>query len=373
MYVAVTNMEAKRPGWLKNKPALLIVAVTGFLIGFEAYTLAVIHLEEQAALSENIGNFERIRNSLREQGRQEKFSFALVGETRGTRTFERLCDELRNEPLSFMVILGDFVETCTRGNHDYFRSECAGECRLPFPVFLVAGDHDVVWEEMDYDIDKVSLTDFEKMYGPRNFSFEYNGCLFAGLCILPYPFPTGESIKFLDSTLARHRDENRKVFVFTHAPVVRSAGPATDSFENVQAFIDVVDRYKVDYVISSHYNGYDRTRWNDTTYLVTGGGGAPLDEKETFGGLYHAVVLTVDRDSVSERTVFARHSTGVTSTVKHFAMARLAPFLRKHPALAIVENVLVFGVFCVSLYGLIRSARAVSLVVGPRVRPQIRA
>ncbi|MFH1718324.1 MAG: metallophosphoesterase [Planctomycetota bacterium] len=353
--------------------ALVIVAVTVSLIGFEAYTLAVVHLGEQAALPENIGNFERIRNSLKEQGPHEKFSFAVVGDTRATRTFERLSDKLRNEPLSFMVILGDFVETFTRGNHDYFKFECTHKYNLPFPVFLVAGNHDVVCKEKDYDFDGVSLTDFEKMYGPRNFSFEYNGCLFVGLCVLPPPFATGESIEFLESALAGRREKNQRVFVFTHMPVIRSTGPVPNSFENMEAFTDVVDRYNVDYVISAHYHGYDRTRHNDTVYLVTGGGGAPLDEEETFGGLNHAVVLTVDRDSVSERTVFARHSAGVTSAVKHFAIAKLAPFLRKHPALTIVENVLVFGMFCVSLFGLIRSGIAVPLVVGPRVRPQIRA
>ena len=355
------DMKIKCSRRFKSGLSLGVVVVTAFLLGFEAYTFAVVHSESQTSLPENYGNFERIRNSLAEQRPKDEFSFAVVGDTQGTKTFERLCDELRNEPLSFMVILGDFVKTSTKGNHDYFRSRCAKEYRLPFPVFLVVGNRDVACEEVDYDIDGVSPADFGRMYGPRNFSFEYNGCLFIGLCILPAPFSTGQSIEFLNSTLAGHREGMRKVFVFTHAPVFKSVGPATGYFENVQAFIDIVDRYEVDYVLSAHYHGYARTKRKDTAYLVTGGGGGPLDGK---GGFHHAIVLTVDRDSISERTVFARHSTGVTSTLKHFAMAKLAPLLRKHPALAIVVNLLTCGMFCVYLSNFIRSEMAMWWGVG---------
>lgn len=61
------------------------------------------------------------------------------------------------------------------GNHAYFRSECANTYRLPFPAFLVVGNREVAYNEMKYDANKVSLTDFEKIYGQLNFSFEYRG------------------------------------------------------------------------------------------------------------------------------------------------------------------------------------------------------
>jgi len=355
--LAKTKVKGRRR--LKKRTELAIIAVTAILIGFETYTLAIVYIGDKADLSPNIGNFEQIRNSLKKQETQEKFSFAVVGDTRSTRTFEQLCDKFRNEPLSFMVILGDFVETSTKGNYDYFNFECAKKYHLPFPVFLIAGNHDVVGKEEYYDIDKVSLTDFEKMYGPGNFSFEYNGCLFVGLCILPYPFPTRESIKFLDSTLAEHRNKNRKVFVFTHAPPVMSTGPVVNSFENVKPFIDIIDRYKVDYVISAHYHGYDRTRQKDTVYLVTGGGGAPLDEKKKFGGLHHAVVLTIDNELVSEKIVSVRNDKSVANYLRHFAIAELAPFLIKHRALTIAENLLVFIMLCVSLSNFIDWKRTI--------------
>jgi len=346
----------KRP---KDFRILAVVIVMLFLIAFEAYALVIVYSEDNNALPQNIGNFELIRNSLKKQEPQEKFSFAVVGDTRSRSTFERLCDELRNEPLSFMVILGDFVETSTKGNHDYFKFECTHKYNLPFPVFLVAGNHDVVWKKKDYDLDDISVADLDRMYGPRNFSFEYNGCLFVGLCILPPPFPTSESIDFLKSALAGRCDKSQRVFVFTHMPVVRSTGVVPNSFENMQAFIDVIDCYNVDYVISSHYHGYDRTKRNNTVYLVTGGGGAPLDEKETFNGSYHAIVLTLDRESVSEKTILVPSSTSIANSLRRFAVAELAPYLKRHPALTVVENIFIFTILCTSIGMLISRKRRV--------------
>lgn len=342
----MTNMEMKSPGWVKNKIALVFIIVAVFSLGFEAYAIAVVHLEGGADLPENIGNFERIRNCLEQQNPKEKFSFAVVGDTTASRSFRELCDKLRDEPLSFMVILGDFVRTCTKDNHGYFRSECANRYRLPFPVLLVVGNRDVAYDEMHYDINKVSPAEFERMYGKLNFTFEYNGCLFIGLCILPPPYSTKGSIEFLESTLAARHDKNQRVFIFMHMLPIITDDSMTDHFENAQALIDIVNRYKVDYVISSHHYDYAKSKRGETIYLMTGEGGAPLNGKETFGDFHHAVVFTIDRESVSEKAVLAKSGIDIPGAFKHFAITDLYPLLRKHPASAIVENLLVISLLC---------------------------
>jgi len=355
-------MDVKSPVHLKNPRTLAIAVVMFFLIVFEVYTLLIVYSENKERLPGNVGNFEAISDSLKTQDLQEKFSFAVVGDTRATRTFELLCDELEDEPLSFMVILGDFVGAPTRGNHDYFKFECTHKYRFPFPVFLVTGSNDVIWKGNDYDFDNVSVTDLERMYGPRNFSFEYNNCLFVGLCILPPPFPTSESIEFLKAALAERCGKTERVFVFTHMPMVRSAGPAPNSPENMQALIDVIDHHNVDYVISSHYHGYDRTKRNNTVYLVTGGGGAPLDEKETFNGRCHAIVLTLDNESVSEKAILAPNSMSITHSLTRFAIAGLGPYIKRHPALTFVENFFILTALCASMGKLISHGRHAEVV-----------
>jgi hypothetical protein len=138
---------------------------------------------------------------------------------------------------------------------------------------------------------------------------------------------------------------------------VMSAESATDNFENAQALIDVVDRYKVDYVISAHYHGYTETKRGDTIYLVIGG--TPVNDMKTFSGLHHAILFTVNPESVLEQTVFARRFTNIASMLKHFAMVDVHPFLTRHPALAIVENFLVLSLFCALLHNVIMSGKTV--------------
>jgi Icc-related predicted phosphoesterase len=331
-------METKNSGRTQKK-AFAIVIIVILLFAFEIYSIAVVHLEGQTDLPDNYGNFQSNRDTLAQQATKEQFSFAVVGDIEESRTFETLCDKLRDEPLSFMVMLGDIVLECGKDNHAFFRAECAKKYRLPFPVFIVAGNRDVAYDEMEQDIDKVSLNDFEGMYGPPNFSFEYNECLFIGLCLLPAPYSTETSIEFLKSTLKKKRKDNQKVFVFMHVPPVLKPNTVTPSFENSQEFVDIINQYKVDYVISAHYHGYIRNEFGGTIYLVSGGGGGGLDETKSFGGLYHVVVLTVDPESVSEKEIFAQPRIDIPGAVKRFAMADLYPFFTRHPVLTIVENI----------------------------------
>ena len=329
-----------------SKQVLSIAIIVFILLGFEIYTIAAGHTEEQADLPENYGNFQSNIDAMARQTPKEGFSFVVAGDMEGSDTFETLCEKLRNKPISFMVMLGDLVEECGKVNHAHFIYECAEKYRLPFPVFIVAGNRDVAYDEAEQDIDKVSLTDFEKMYGKSNFSFEYNKCLFIGLCILPPPYSTGKSIEFLEATLAKKQKDIKKVFIFMHMPPVLKPDSVTACCANVQELVDIINNNKVDYVISAHYHGYRKTEYGDTTFLVSGGGGGNLDETEAFGGLHHAVVLTVNNESVSEEMIFAQQNTNISGAVQHYATTNLYPFFTRHPVLAIVENlVLICGTF----------------------------
>ncbi len=347
--------------WTKRRIPLSIVIIIAFLLGFEAYTYAVVHFERKAGMPQNLGNFERIRNSLKKQEPVERFSFAVIGDVRGLASFERICDELRDESLSFMAITGGFVNSCTKGNHDYFQWTFSKRCRLRCPVLLIAGDHDIDYKEMDYDDTKVQLVNFERMYGPANFYFEYSDCLFVGLCTLPPPFSNRQSIDFLEATLSGHKKQYRKVFVFTHMPVVTSDGPVAASFGNAGNFLDVVDRYHVDYVISSQYHDYEKTIRKDTVFLTIGGGGSPLDNKEKFNGSRHAVVLTVDGELVSEKIVLAPHSVEITNIPKYFAITKLFPILSRHVSFTIAENLVIIIIFCVFLWNMVVHRKVVQL------------
>ena len=153
----------------------------------------------------------------------------------------------------------------------------------------------------------------------------------------------------LGTKKASRRKKGQKVFVFTHVPSVVKPGVKTGTFKERDRFVEIVNRYKVDYVIASHYHGYTRSELHGTVYLVTGGGGAELVETESFGGMHHAMVLDVDGDSVSERMVFARSQQKPSSRLARLSLANFNPVLAKHAVGSIVVNLFVLVIFCRSL------------------------
>jgi hypothetical protein len=325
---------------------LVFIAAIAFF-SWEIYALSVGHVTARSGLPDNYGNFDKNIRQLEGSEPKDSFSFGVVGDPHGSGTFERLCEQLRNEPLSFIVITGDFSKRCRKSYHDFFIYQCANTYGLSVPVFLIPGNRDVDYDNT-YGSD-ISIEQFRSMYGPENFCFEYSGCLFVGVCTYPAHVSSAEGIDYLEKTLATRRKKGQKVFVFTHVPSVVKPGVKTGTFKERDRFVEIVNRYKVDYVIASHYHGYTRSERDGTVYLVTGGGGAELVETESFGGLHHAMVLDVDGDSVSERMVFAQSQQKPSSRLARLSLANFNPVLAKHAVGSIVVNLFVLVIFCRSL------------------------
>ena len=68
--------------------------------------------------------------------------FATGDVKEGTLTFEKLLRIAAGERPDFLVVLGDFVAEPEFARHQFFVHEME-EQHLPFPVFLVPGNHDV--------------------------------------------------------------------------------------------------------------------------------------------------------------------------------------------------------------------------------------
>ncbi|OOP56430.1 MAG: hypothetical protein AYP45_09105 [Candidatus Brocadia carolinensis] len=102
--------------WAKI-PLLLLFAVFFFL---ESYALLVHHFEGKRDLNHLSGNFPQNREKLCHEKLKDEFSFAVVGDTKSSGTFEVIAEGLRKEPLSFLVFLGDFVYKGSEGEHNFF-------------------------------------------------------------------------------------------------------------------------------------------------------------------------------------------------------------------------------------------------------------
>ncbi|NIA07264.1 MAG: hypothetical protein GWP14_06455 [Actinobacteria bacterium] len=282
------------------------------------------------------GNFPQVTALLADDQPGERFSFAVVGDTKGHGTFEVIKKSLSSEPLSFMVLLGDCVRAGTPGYHSYFRAEWNEDTHIPFPVFYVVGNHDV-------DPQKFPISEFEKNYGPTNFSFEYQGCLFIVLRVIGQEQLMDESCRFLESQLSG-RDNYRKVFVFMHKPPLVLSKSLGEGMYRPQDVLSLFDKYRVDYVIAGDYHGYARVQRKNTIYIVSGGGGAHLKEAK-YGAFHHAVVITVSQDSVSERILFADRSEEIEDALERYALGELYPWMKENCLLTVVLNVVILA-FC---------------------------
>lgn len=334
---------------LSLQDMLVLIAAAAFFT-LEIYTFALARNNINQRLPENYGNSKRISNSLKTSPPRNSFSFGVVGDTVSSATFHRICSRFREYPLSFIVIGGDFCDKCIKPYHNFFKYECIHSYQLSVPVFLIPGNRDVDYDNT-YDND-ITLDSFNAMYGSGNFFFEYADCLFIGVCIFPLPASSTEGVEFLEATLAKKRKENQRVFVFTHIPPLLKSGSTKMSKEISRRFLETTAKHKVDYVISGHLHGYARTENDNTVHLATGGGGGTLKETESFNGLHHAMIITVDSDSVQEDVILIEESKHNPSALPRIAIAKLYPLITNHPLASIGVNILVIIIILLSVVNL---------------------
>ena len=322
----VTKAARKK---IKTVSLAVIITFIGSLFALEAYMLTVDYGKRTAPLPRNYGNFEQVSAQLNGDTKDE-FSFAVVGDTRSFGTFERICAQFADEPLSFIVILGDFVQKGTFGEHQFYRCEVGEPFDLPYPVFHLVGNHEIG--------KGFTLNDFEKTYGSSNFSFSYQGHLFIILRTLPAPYPTQETLEFLEKELSIKRNLYDKVFVFTHIPPYTSPDFPARPLEYPEKFVELFERYHVDYVFSGDYHGYSRVKVNSVNYIVTGGGGAPLKYTSKYGNFHHAMVIMVKGDAISERILSVERHDELEDRIEHLAIADVSPWIMHHKTVALSFN-----------------------------------
>jgi hypothetical protein len=324
---------------------IICLALLTVLFAFEVYVLSINHSEGGTPLPAGFGNHAAVIKMLTDQRKKESFRFAVAGDTKSIGTFERIAQELRTEPLDFVVLLGDVAYDGTEALHRWLRAEIR-EYKFEVPTFYIIGDHDV-------ESDTFPVRRFEEIYGPGIFSFVYQDCLFIGLHILGEPYSNQDSIDFLSHIASRPKDSFRHKFVFMHIPPPISTDFSARSFNNDTDLVALFDKLQVDYVFAGDFHGYARTCKGLTNYVVTGGGGARLAEKK-FKQFHHAVVVTVNQDSVSERIIQVNKSNEFEDALEKLAIGGVYPWLFKYRIFIIPANVILLVIFCALFYTLLK-------------------
>ncbi|EDX86134.1 Ser/Thr protein phosphatase family protein [Synechococcus sp. PCC 7335] len=99
--------------------------------------------------------------------------------------FEQILDQLVADRPDFLLLPGDLVQHGERDNHQWLANRLA---QLPFPVYVVPGNHDVPRKERtlannNQTISRVALTDFPQIY--RQFGYTDSKQLYYQQEILP--------------------------------------------------------------------------------------------------------------------------------------------------------------------------------------------
>jgi len=115
--------------------------------------------------------------------------------------------------------------------------------------------------------------------------------------------------KWFKSKLKKARALGKTPIVMFHHPPVSSDGGEA----NPKYLLPLIKYYRVRFVFSGHYHHYERSYYNRTYFIVTGGGGATLYDLENEPGpyskkyvkTYHFCRLDLEKDKI-KLTVFDR-------------------------------------------------------------------
>jgi 3',5'-cyclic AMP phosphodiesterase CpdA len=252
---------------------------------------------------------QQIRQKLAALGNiQGKFTFIVIGDNRsGDETYRKLVSLIAERKPDFVVNIGDMI------NKPGDRKEWANFWELSKPItatyFLTVGNHDVHAEAPQSE--KVYRQQVDLPGNELYYSFTAGN----SLCIVLDSYIageekkiTGEQLAWLEGVLAN--PGRRHVFVFLHHPLYTDPAKGHHINDSLDKYPESRDRLEallkranVDAVFAGHEHYYQRRTVDGIMHIITGGGGAPMYDREEDGGFYHFVRVTVDGDRVSGETV----------------------------------------------------------------------
>jgi len=247
-------------------------------------------------LPPQLGNRPAIISQLEHLPSDRPLSFAVVGDSHGSETFDEILRELREKGVDFIVHLGDFAAAPNREGHRLFVEQVRrGLGSDGPPMLIVMGNHDV---DAGFPVQA-----FEELYGPSSYSFRIGENLFVVVrnC-LPRTLRDGRgATRTWGDEVRRAIQERgsgvRRTFLFMHAPPMDPLGPMDPL--RAGRFEAKWGGLGINYLVAGHLHQYSRTEIGSTVLLVSGGGGGRLRMVRS-GRFHHAVIIRVAGDQVTE-------------------------------------------------------------------------
>jgi predicted phosphodiesterase len=217
-------------------------------------------------------------------GSDTSFSFAVVGDTQGSKVFSSIIEEINQADPEFLLHLGDCVPISMDTTIDRFSEELKG---LNVPIYITPGNHDV----------KGNSNLFYASFDTGDFYFDYSGIRFISIDSSNQSLSENQ-FSWLEAALGV---PGRKV-VFTHVPSYSPQHVEYHGFHEpgvAQRFGEIIEDYEVELVVSGHIHIFNHTRMGTTDYVISGGGGGRLYAEPEGGGYHHFTIFHVDEKSIS--------------------------------------------------------------------------
>jgi len=312
------------------KRILFVAAVLAVVAGFLAGLRVAL-----TTRPERLGNFEFDTARMEKEVDPNKFTFWAAGDIKGgTATFEAMLDAVSGERPAFLIIMGDFVSLPTVMNHKFFELEMGEYCEQ-MQVFVLPGNHDISPEQF-------SIEDFRKTYGADEYYFTIGHNLFILLNDLIGYNDDGEYLAYLEKVLANYEGKGYRSFVFTHIP---PAGVVPNIMcnkpPNNERFLELIGKYKVDYVFAGDHHGYAKKTVGGTTFIVSGGGGARL--RGVKGRFFHITRMDVEGDDVTETVIAGQKKLETAELLEYNIAVHIWPMITGHPVWSIIVLAAVGG------------------------------
>jgi hypothetical protein len=205
---------------------------------------------------------------------------------------------LLDPPPIFAINLGDFTGDGSMKEHQFYLSKID---QHPVPFISIIGNHEQGVAE--------GRKNYESLFGPEDFSFDYAGCRFVGLndIVIGHDGLRDEQVGWLERVLSDPKVEDK--FVFMHAPPPAMPPPwgAMPCF-NEDRFYQIIEGNGIRLVGTGHIHEFRHKTIRGVQYVITGGAGGGqdplLENPSTQGIFHHFVLITVFAEGKSKLEVF---------------------------------------------------------------------
>ena len=342
-------MRLRIPSWQRRVLYLTVACVCLAALGTLAVVCIIGLRIESARLPEFFGNQEDKLAKMAEV-KPDYFTFVAMGDIKGgTATFRELLSIAGQDKPAFGVILGDVVDDPWHICHKLLARKVT-QTNVTFPLFVVVGNHDTDPNG------PFRLSDYEQMYGASQFHFTIGRYLFIFLNNAPPYDATGEYLRFLEQTLSQHHKPDSVVFVFMHvAPSDLNGTIKTVGAKGSQQFMDLAKKFKIDYVLCGDHHGYVKGVIDETTYIVTGGGGDRL--RGDHGRFHHFTRIAVNHGQVTETVIATKKKDETIYLLERNVVNYVWPLMRRSAltiGLTAILAAMLVALTCVAIRGSLR-------------------